>query len=251
MRLGIEIIEKYFLWLVFYSVVGWIYETILCSIQERHFVNRGFLNGPYCPIYGFGALLDILILGKISNPVYLFLLGAILTCTLEYLTSYFMEKLFNARWWDYSEWKFNIGGRVCLAGGIVFGLFSVLLIKIIHPVICKYTNFLPPLVLHIASATIFIAFIIDAYITIKEFAGFDKKLKEAAAIIKESKNRIADKIHSLETSPPISNIYENVFLMLNKQQQRMLKAFPRLKSKNYNSIIKEIRKLISRRHNKQ
>lgn len=93
-----------------YSVVGWIYETTLCSITDRHFVNRGFLNGPYCPIYGSGALLDVLILGRIENPFLLFILGVLVTCSLEYLTSYVMEKLFKARWWDYSDKKFNIGG---------------------------------------------------------------------------------------------------------------------------------------------
>lgn len=71
-----------------YSVVGWIYETTLCSITDRHFVNRGFLNGPYCPIYGSGALLDVLILGRIENPFLLFILGVLVTCSLEYLTSY-------------------------------------------------------------------------------------------------------------------------------------------------------------------
>ena len=90
-----------------YSVVGWIYETTLCSITDRHFVNRGFLNGPYCPIYGSGALLDVLILGRIENPFLLFILGVLVTCSLEYLTSYVMEKLFKARWWDYSDKKFN------------------------------------------------------------------------------------------------------------------------------------------------
>lgn len=108
-----------------YSVVGWIYETTLCSITDRHFVNRGFLNGPYCPIYGSGALLDVLILGRIENPFLLFILGVLVTCSLEYLTSYVMEKLFKARWWDYSDKKFNIGGRVLPArsGGFrtVFG----------------------------------------------------------------------------------------------------------------------------------
>jgi len=102
------ILETYFFRLMVYSILGWIYESIVCSIQEKKWVNRGFLNGPYCPIYGAGAVLDIIILGNIQNPILLFLLGATLTCTLEYLTSYFMEKIFNARWWDYSDFKFII-----------------------------------------------------------------------------------------------------------------------------------------------
>ena len=89
----LENVEKYIIWLFFYSVVGWIYESTLCSVRAHKFINRGFLNGPYCPIYGWGAVLDILILGKVQNPVLLFFLGAIVTCSLEYFTSYIMEKL--------------------------------------------------------------------------------------------------------------------------------------------------------------
>lgn len=132
-----------------YSVVGWIYETTLCSITDRRFVNRGFLNGPYCPIYGSGALLDVLVLGRIENPFLLFILGVLVTCSLEYLTSYVMEKLFKARWWDYSDKKFNIGGRVCLLGAVVFGLFSVVLIKLLHPAVRSLADMLPDAMLYI------------------------------------------------------------------------------------------------------
>ena len=112
----LKTVETYFLWLMIYSIIGWIYESTLCSITNKKLINRGFLNGPYCPIYGSGAILVILILGRIKNPVLLFFLGALVTCSLEYLTSYVMEKLFHARWWDYSQRKFNINGRVCLIG---------------------------------------------------------------------------------------------------------------------------------------
>ena len=146
-----------------YSVVGWIYETTLCSITDRHFVNRGFLNGPYCPIYGSGALLDVLILGRIENPFLLFILGVLVTCSLEYLTSYVMEKLFKARWWDYSDKKFNIGGRVCLLGAVVFGLFSVVLIKLLHPAVRSLADKLPVLVLYIISCVFAVGFIVSPF----------------------------------------------------------------------------------------
>ena len=99
-------------WFIIYSVIGWAYESLLCSVIERRLINRGFLNGPYCPIYGFGALLDIICLNSFSDPLEIFFLGALLNCTLEYWTSFFMEKMFNGRWWDYSDKKFNINGRV-------------------------------------------------------------------------------------------------------------------------------------------
>ena len=98
--MNIITIENVFLWFMIYSFFGWVYETIYCSIVERKFVYRGFLNGPYCPIYGFGALLDIFALGRIENPAVLFLAGAVLTCSLEYFTGWLLETLFHAKWWD-------------------------------------------------------------------------------------------------------------------------------------------------------
>ena len=96
---------KIFLWLITYSFFGWVYESILCSITSGTLVNRGFLNGPLCPIYGFGALTIILAFWQEPDiSVWnLFFSSMVLTCTLEYVTSWAMEKLFHARWWDYSE----------------------------------------------------------------------------------------------------------------------------------------------------
>jgi len=95
-------IYEYICWFFLYSAIGWIYESILCSVSEKRWINRGFLNGPYCPIYGFGAILNILILDETRNIVILFYFGAVTACTLEYFTSWLLEKLFQARWWDYS-----------------------------------------------------------------------------------------------------------------------------------------------------
>ena len=168
-------IITYLLWFILYSFIGWLYETIICSIGQRHFVNRGFLNGPYCPIYGTGALLMILILGHLTNPVALFLLGAIVACVLEYLTSYGMEKLFHARWWDYSKRLLNINGRVCLLGAVVFGLFSVLLILMIHPVICGWVDAVPILYRRVLTVVIFAGFSIDIVSSVCGMVDFQKK----------------------------------------------------------------------------
>ena len=94
-------LEQWFLWFVIYSLIGWVYESILCSVAGKKLVNRGFLNGPVCPIYGTGAVVVVFALSSLADkPVLLFLTSAILTTTLEYLTSWLMEKLFHARWWD-------------------------------------------------------------------------------------------------------------------------------------------------------
>ena len=118
-----------FLLLLLYSLVGWCGEMVYCSLgQGRLCEKRGFLNGPICPIYGHGALLVLLVLdGGCKNPLLTFLLGALLTSALEYLTSFAMEKLFHMRWWDYSQKPFNLNGRICLRNSALFGAACVLL----------------------------------------------------------------------------------------------------------------------------
>ena len=129
-------IRFYFLLFISYSVIGWIMETILKTIEYKKFVNRGFLIGPYCPIYGCGALLmTFLLQGYVHDPIVLFVFNIIICSILEYSTSYIMEKIFKARWWDYSYTKYNINGRICLDTMIPFGLLGLLMMYVINPFI--------------------------------------------------------------------------------------------------------------------
>ena len=127
-------VSNWFLWWLLYSVAGWVYEIIVVSIQEGHLVSRGFLYGPLCPIYGTAALLAIALLYKrVKNPVPLFVVGVTLATALEYTVSVVLERLFHQRWWDYSDFRFNIEGRVCLLASMIFGVMMILLIKVVHP----------------------------------------------------------------------------------------------------------------------
>ena len=116
------------------AVLGWVME-VTCKLIELHrFINRGFLIGPYCPIYGWGAVLVSLSLSRYaSSPVIVFIMAMVVCGTLEYLTSYFMEKLFHARWWDYSNRRFNLNGRVCANTLIPFGLLGLTMVYLVKP----------------------------------------------------------------------------------------------------------------------
>lgn len=236
------------IWLIFYSVVGWIYETILCSIKAKKFINRGFLNGPYCPIYGFGALLDIILIGWIENPVLLFLAGALITCTLEYITSYLLEVCFHARWWDYSHMKFNINGRVSLAGALVFGLFSVVLIKYIHPAILLTTNRISDNMLFLIAIILLAGFLFDVIYTIKKMADFNIKLQKVQQEVNENiavgKELIEEKLSEFnelkeEQHDKIKELQDK--FKLNYQERRWIKSFPKFKSTKYVGIVAKIR----------
>ena len=115
------------------SFGGWVYETIYCSVVEGEFTKRGFLFGPTCPIYGIGALAVWLVLGQISNPLIVFIIGGLLATVIEYSTGLFLERRFKKKWWDYSMFKFNLHGRICPQASAVFGAFSVTSVFVLVP----------------------------------------------------------------------------------------------------------------------
>ena len=132
-----------YLFLIFfvYSVIGFIIEITSCFIVTKKFtMSRGYLLGPYIPVFGFGALFMVTFLSKYSNDIIvLFVLSAVSCSIVEYFTSLLMEKIFKLRWWDYSKDKFNINGRICLRNGFLFGVGGVLIVKYFHPI---FNNFL-------------------------------------------------------------------------------------------------------------
>lgn len=155
-------VRVYFLLFIIYSVLGWIMEVTCKLIQYKRFINRGFLIGPYCPIYGCGGILITLLLNRyISDPFVLFVMAILLCGTLEYLTSWFMEKAFKARWWDYSQRKFNLNGRVCLGTIIPFGILGLFISYISNPFLLGKIYQIPEIWLNIISGTILVIFIID------------------------------------------------------------------------------------------
>ena len=117
-----------------YSLVGWIWETAYCSVKNGHFINRGFLRGPLCPVYGFGGMLIMYLLQPWAHTwIPLFLASMVIVSVLEYFTSWLLEKLFHTRWWDYSNRKFNLHGRIFLGGAICFGVMGTLVAHFLHP----------------------------------------------------------------------------------------------------------------------
>ncbi len=139
------IVGMYILFFYATAFLGWCMEVICKLIQFRRFINRGFLIGPYCPIYGFGSVLIALTLSRYADePVVVFILATVLCGTLEYVTSYLMEKLFHARWWDYSDKRFNLNGRICANTLIPFGLLGLAIIEVLKPLLFGWFALLSP-----------------------------------------------------------------------------------------------------------
>jgi len=154
-----------FLFLLFftYSVFGYLVEVIFCSLHEKKLVfNRGFLLGPYLPIYGVGAIIIVYYLNQYQNDlVALFIMGAVFCSFVEYFTSLIMEKIFKIRWWDYSHMKFNLNGRICLYNSFLFGLGGILIVKFINPFYVHFLNLLPNFWIILLGTIFFFIFFMD------------------------------------------------------------------------------------------
>lgn len=265
------LLEYLFLWFLFYSFAGWVYESILVSVSERRLVNRGFLNGPVCPIYGCGAVLAIMLLHDLRNPFAVFLISSIGACILEYVTSWGMEKLFHARWWDYSHRRFNIQGRICLLGAVVFGLLGVLITDVIQPEVNRVTQMIPLPAVH-WMCVIFMALIVaDTIITVlgiidlaDNLAKFSETVQAYAEKAGDSlqwgkdvfrdkfRDKVQDKVQDWSDSSQeiLASMQATAASILNKQQRRMINAFPRLHftdSIKYSKIIETLHEMLRRK----
>lgn len=185
---------------VFYSFFGWLIESTFVSLSEKHFVNRGFLDGPFCPIYGSGALAVILFVFPLKSNFLLFVIMSILiTSLIEYLTSFFFEKVFNMVWWDYSDKPFNLHGRICLENSFYWGVLSILALDTIHPRILPLINFLSNYLSFYGVVIFVIYFIIDATDTFSVLFSFKKIISKK---ITDNNKKIHKKITRLINSFP-------------------------------------------------
>ena len=213
---------KYFLYFIIYSFIGWLMEVVLKSKDEHKFVNRGFLIGPICPIYGFGVLLIILLVGNSKSDLLAVFLKSILVCSvLEYFTSYFMEKLFHARWWDYSKNKYNINGRICLETMLPFGILSTIVIYVVHPLVIKFVSLFSNTLLIILTILFGILFIVDNIVSFNVMFNIKKEFHK---IKKDNTDYIKGKVSKW--------LEENTYLY-----KIIRYAFPNFKIKN---IIKKM-----------
>ena len=175
----LDILSKYFIYFIIYSFIGWLLEVICKLFEFKRFVNRGFLIGQICPIYGYGVLFIILIIGVNTSDILSVFLKSILVCSiLEYFTSYFMEKLFKARWWDYSRRKFNINGRICLETMLPFGILGTSVVYFIHPMIVKFISLFSNKVVIIVSIILFVLYLIDNIISFNVMSKIKDEIKK-------------------------------------------------------------------------
>lgn len=243
-----RLVAEYFFIFMLYSVGGWIMETLLFVFRDKKVVKRGFLFGPLCPIYGTGAIICIAILyGRITNVFLLFIIGLLLCGTIEYLTHFAMEKLFNAMWWDYSNRRFNIKGRVYLNGLVQFGLGVVLIIKVLQPLVYKLIDLMSNNVLYSICFVLYSLVIIDVTATIIDLKSVISTVKfiQNAAITKSqssldyAEEKINEKIIKIEENKKVADAL-NWLKNENRLVKRVRAKYPNLKSTKYAEIVEMI-----------
>ena len=196
-----------------YAFFGWCAEVIFAAVTTGEFVNRGFLNGPVCPIYGFGAVLIILCLAPISDHLLpLFFCSVVLTSALEWLTGFILEKIFHEKWWDYSDKPFHLNGYICLAFSLLWGLVCVFVLRILHPLVVRLIPIIPFWLGCTLIIALFCILLADTLYTILAAKGLHKELRSLQSLV-SSMRRLSDEIGE--------NLSENTFAVMEKNKERI------------------------------
>ncbi len=162
-----------------YSFLGWCTEVCFSALIKGQVVNRGFLNGPVCPIYGVGMLGVLLLLGPVSANLPLLILGGMILCTVvELVGGWVLERVFETRWWDYSQEPFNLGGYICLRFSILWGLAVAFVVRLIHPALFRLVNLVPHTPGTVLVIVLFVLFTADLIVTLVTIAGLKRQLRE-------------------------------------------------------------------------
>lgn len=228
-------------WFFIYSFLGWVWESAYVSIKSRKLVNRGFVNGPFCTIYGAGAVTIYLILRPLRENLALLYLGGVVVATaLEYITGWIMETVFHTRWWDYSDKKFNLHGYISLASSLLWGVFSVLLFKLLQPFVFWITSLYPQSVGEVILTVIMILYGVDFVISSHAAFGLSKTFEKAEEMLEdlasymqftrlyETREEIREKLESIRTAVRQKEMIER----MNAGREEFISRFEAVISEN-------------------
>lgn len=239
---------------IIYSFLGWVMESIFRSICERKLINTGFLRGPFCPIYGFGATIMFLFLDRFENKlILLFCIAIIILTVWEYIVGVLLETLFHTKYWDYSDHKFNFQGRICLTNSICWGILGVLFVKYIHPFIQEVIAKIDINLINYIMAVLFTVFVVDMVTSIIRVKNIKATLEKIEDINKEIKEKLKEiralkkvKEEKITTTENIQQIIENLkkkrnktILRLYKNVYRLKKAFPAINTKEITEVLNQ------------
>lgn len=241
---------------IIYAFIGWCTEVAYAALDQGKFVNRGFLNGPYCPIYGCGVLIVVALLTPLkSNILILFLGSFFLTSALEFVTGFLLEKLFHNKWWDYSNQPFNIMGYVCPKFSVLWGLACTFVILIVHPAIYKFIHIIPKIAGILLISTIMILFIVDLIVTVSTIIKFNRRLRlmnEIAAKLKDLSNEIGENVYegvtgALEYKDKLEEKHADWMEEMEERKEKFTENFNEKKEKERQELQNKYNELMNYR----
>lgn len=257
---------------IIYSFIGWVLESTYKSVLQKKWVNSGFLHGPICPIYGYGAMIMYLSLRNLTNNIFiLFWFGLIVLSAFEYVVGWLLEITFKTKYWDYSRKMFNIHGRVCLQNSLYWGILGVVFMKLIHPSIERVFGIIPDQYVSIIVSSASTIIIVDTIITVIGLVKINIKLKnleEITAAIKDrmtainiknvvnlekikqfqlrNNQKILDKIGAIRNSESVlgelKKRQEYYQKTLEKRLRRLKRAFPSMNSERLSKFLNNEKK---------
>lgn len=245
-----------------YATIGWMVEVIFHQITVGHFVNRGMLAGPYCPIYGFGCIALVYLLYPYSdNPLLIFLGAAIICSVVEWLGGFILDKVFHERWWDYSEMPFNLSGYICLKFSVLWGIGGLILFREVHPNLMQLVDALPRQLLWIIVLIAATAMCIDTLVTAGQILKLNRKVEHLAAVqtrMRQMSDALGQDI-STETARVQQAVEQTKFTEklndlkrdLSRGEKRLLRAFPNVRgtrSDLQHTILRHWSKHLSNEH---
>lgn len=258
-----------------YSFFGWCLEVVYQAIEHGKFINRGFLNGPYCPIYGFGVIIVTGALDPIkSNAVVLFFGSVLLTSMLEFITGFVLEKIFHMHWWDYSEEKFNIRGYICLKFSLLWGVACIIVVRIIHPAVSVFVDKFPATAGIVIISVYMIGVASDMIVTVLAIIHFKRRivlLENISSQMRKLSDKTGEKIFdtveeamnrkeeldakSAEFRKKYDELKERYKAVLEKREhtiERIQRSFPKLSFdsiKSFREQLDEIKNKINKNQN--
>ncbi|MBS7008252.1 putative ABC transporter permease [Anaerostipes sp.] len=194
-----------------YGFLGWCSEVAFAAFKEKKFVNRGFLNGPICPVYGFGVGFVVSLLMPYKSNVFFMYIGSVIAVSaIEWVTGFALEKIFHSRWWDYSEQPFNLNGYICLPFSLIWGAACMLIVYIIHPLIIRLAGLIPMLLGSVLLIVLLIGMAADVWVTASGIFKMNQRLRKMS--------ELADELHNISDQLG-ENIYQGVMTAMVKQEE--------------------------------
>lgn len=247
--------------MMFYSFIGWFYEsTIFSLVEQGKLMNRGCFIGPYLPIYSVAAVLNLYLLDGISGCFKIFLISALTVCAMEYFTSWALEKIFHARYWDYSYFPLNINGRISVVSGAFFGIAILFLIKVLHPFTIVLMEKIPERIRVVLGVFFWVMFLVDAILTVIGMCNLNRKCKEIYDAIDRNIEAGFDKMNCKKAYFNRFKIVrgsKNLVVKLkgiNKKfvsmETRIIEAYPDFHSYSYAEILDKMKETLARRRNR-